>query len=190
MFGLSYFSCFLLYDEKLFLNYAFWFLSQVLVENIKSDDIPISTFAYGDAITNEPSLSSDQKSKIKSQIAEIKKEIEKLSDRAGDAKHRFVNCLHSTLGQFALFWANLQLPPSFLRYKRAIDKLEAEKKQKLVDLNKTYQELDKQINVLKQKDDKIGKVEGDPVEVRAKETQIEVQRYSIFRHAYFTVSPL
>ncbi|XP_028414728.1 nuclear anchorage protein 1-like isoform X2 [Dendronephthya gigantea] len=118
-----------------------------LEEKIKSDEVPRSTFAYGEEITNEPSLNSDQKSKIRLQMTEMKKEIKKLSDRAGDAKHR---------------------------YKRAVDKLEADRKQKLVDLNKTYQELDKEIDVLIQKDDKIGAVEGNPAEVRAKETQIEL----------------
>lgn len=34
--------------------------------------------------------------------------------------------------------------------------------------------MDKQIDILKNKDDKIGKVEGDPAAVRAKETLIEV----------------
>ena len=68
-------------------------------------------------------------------------------------------------------WYNFLL----CRYKRAVDKLEAEKKQKLATLKKTYQDLDRQIDILKDKDDKIGKVEGDPAGVRAKETLIEVK---------------
>ena len=42
-------------------------------------------------------------------------------------------------------------------------------------MRKTYQELDRQIDILKDKGDKIGKVEGDPAAVRAKETLIEVE---------------
>ena len=64
------------------------------------------------------------------------------------------------------------------RYKRAIDKLEAEKKRKLANLRKDYQELDRQIDILKDKGDKIGAVEGDPAAVRAKETLIEVRPIS------------
>ncbi|CAB4006965.1 dystonin-like isoform X1, partial [Paramuricea clavata] len=118
-----------------------------LQEKIKSDEVPISIFAYGEEVRKEPSINPDQKSKIGLQMAEMKKEIGKLSDRAGGAKHR---------------------------YKRAVDKLEAERKQKLATLKKTYQDLDKQIDILKDKDDKIGKVEGDPAAVRAKETLIEL----------------
>ena len=66
-------------------------------------------------------------------------------------------------------------PIPLSRYKRAIDKLEAEKKRKLANLRKDYQELDRQIDILKDKGDKIGAVEGDPAAVRAKETLIEVR---------------
>ena len=67
----------------------------------------------------------------------------------------------------------------FFRYKRAIDKLEAEKKRKLANLRRVYQELDRQIDILKDKSDKIGVVEGDPAAVRAKETLIEVKLSSV-----------
>ena len=58
-----------------------------------------------------------------------------------------------------------------------MEKLESERKQKLADLKRIYKELDRQIDILKEKDDKIGKVEGDPATVRAKETLIEVALY-------------
>ncbi len=57
--------------------------------------MPISTFAYGEEIRNEPSVSPDQKSKIRLQMAEMKKEIGKLSDRAAAAKHRYVDSKNS-----------------------------------------------------------------------------------------------
>jgi hypothetical protein len=54
--------------------------------------VPTSIFAYGEEIRKEPSINPDQQSKIGLQMAEMKKEIGKLSDRAGGAKHRHVVC--------------------------------------------------------------------------------------------------
>ena len=65
---------------------------QALQEKIKSDEVPTSIMAYGEEIANEPSISRDQKSKVKLQMAEIKKEIGKLSDRTETAKHRYCAC--------------------------------------------------------------------------------------------------
>lgn len=60
------------------------------------------------------------------------------------------------------------------RYERVIERIEADKRQRLVKLQTTYSDLDRRINVLKDRDDKIGKVEGDQATVRSKETEIEV----------------
>ena len=72
-------------------------------ERIKSDEVPTSIMAYGEEIAMEPSISPDQKSKVKLQMAEIKKEIEKLSDRAGAARHRYDTLIatHNTIKIFS-----------------------------------------------------------------------------------------
>lgn len=49
-----------------------------------------------------------------------------------------------------------------------------EKKQRYTDLLEIFIQLDVDMKVLKEKDDAIGKVEGDPATVREKETSIEV----------------
>jgi hypothetical protein len=77
--------------------------------------VPVSTFAYGEEMMNEASITPDQKSKIRLQIAEMKKEIGKLSDRSAASKHRHVSMKSSSFlkqALFSLLSSSLALPCS------------------------------------------------------------------------------